>query len=168
MCVSLSFVFLCLTSRILGCQMCSVWRSSVLFISGTTAHGKREEIRKKEKLIWSQYETTLVINYIWSTGRDKQDNPIWGDLIFLPALVLRVFGFGIKVNQDWLYTRWACLHWNESRESEEKERLPVLLHFHLSSDRMALAGARKAKALAWNKGNLDTSKHNQHKWSNRG
>lgn len=45
---------------------------------------------------------------------------------------------------------------NEStvRDRRREEGLPVLLHFHLSSDKMALAGARKAKALAWNKGNL--------------
>lgn len=43
------------------------------------------------------------------------------------------------------------------RNKREGE-LPVLLHFHLSSERMALAGARKAKALAWNKGNLNTRK----------
>lgn len=30
------------------------------------------------------------------------------------------------------------------------------LHFHLSSDKMALAGARKANALAWKRGNLNT------------
>ena len=29
-----------------------------------------------------------------------------------------------------------------------------MLHFHLSSDRIALAGARKANALAWKRGNL--------------
>lgn len=33
--------------------------------------------------------------------------------------------------------------------------LPVALHFHLSSDRIALAGARKANALAWNRGSLE-------------
>ncbi len=33
--------------------------------------------------------------------------------------------------------------------------VPVVLHFHLSSERMALAGARKAKALAWNNGSLE-------------
>lgn len=41
--------------------------------------------------------------------------------------------------------------------------VPVALHFHLSSERMALAGARKAKALAWNNGSLEakhTQKHN--------
>lgn len=35
------------------------------------------------------------------------------------------------------------------------ELVPVWLHFHLSRDRMALAGARKAKALAWKSGNLN-------------
>lgn len=33
-----------------------------------------------------------------------------------------------------------------------------MLHFHLSSDRMALAGARKANALAWNRGSLSKGK----------
>lgn len=38
--------------------------------------------------------------------------------------------------------------------NKQKGQLPVLLHFHFSRESIALAGARNAKALAWNKGNL--------------
>lgn len=37
--------------------------------------------------------------------------------------------------------------------------VPVLLQFHFSKDSMARAGARNAKALAWNSGNLNRNKH---------
>lgn len=46
---------------------------------------------------------------------------------------------------------WAICHLNLNKG---KQPLPVLLHFHFSRERIALAGAKKAKALAWNRGNL--------------
>lgn len=36
--------------------------------------------------------------------------------------------------------------------------VPVLLQLHFSKDSMARAGARNAKALAWNSGNLNRNK----------
>lgn len=39
------------------------------------------------------------------------------------------------------------------------QSVPVLLQFHFSKDSMARAGARNAKALAWNSGNLKRNKH---------
>lgn len=46
---------------------------------------------------------------------------------------------------------WAISHLNLNKD---KQQLPVLLHFHFSRERIALAGAKNAKALAWNRGNL--------------
>lgn len=59
--------------------------------------------------------------------------------------------------RDWEGTRACVCLWECVRH------VPVALHFHLSSERMALAGARNAKALAWNNGSLKakhTQKHN--------
>lgn len=46
---------------------------------------------------------------------------------------------------------WVIRHLNLNKH---KGKLPVLLHFHFSRDSIARAGAKNAKALAWNKGNL--------------
>lgn len=50
-----------------------------------------------------------------------------------------------------LHVTWAVCH---SNLNKDKQQLPVLLHFHFSRERIALAGAKNAKALAWNRGNL--------------
>lgn len=50
-----------------------------------------------------------------------------------------------------LYDIWVTCHLNENKH---KWQLPVLLHFHFSRESIARAGAKNAKALAWNKGNL--------------
>lgn len=50
-----------------------------------------------------------------------------------------------------LHMTWAICHLNLNKD---KQQLPVLLHFHFSRERIALAGAKNAKALAWNRGNL--------------
>lgn len=70
-----SFVFCCLTSRILGCQMSSVFRSSVLLNTGTSSCGGKKWV--DERL---QNKNTITLNYNSSLSFGelgcKPSNPI--------------------------------------------------------------------------------------------
>lgn len=139
-------MYICLTSRILGCQMCSVWKSSVLLNTGTSDHGKR----------WGEIQHVTLVIYLghWLIPFGAK---------FILCCICRLWCWQhleLCVNNDLIthnfYHNFIFI--NKIDRQKRTEELPVLLHFHLSSDRMALAGARKAKALAWNRGNLKMRK----------
>lgn len=129
---------------------------------GTFREGTFAECKLTQELLYATVPAPLSM-FVYLKNSQKQNstrtisgifcgryfNSVKREALHIPCSLVPVFTSEAVAAA--LQVSWAICHFNLNKD---KQQLPVLLHFHFSRERIALAGAKNAKALAWNRGNL--------------